>query len=103
MKNIIRTASLPLVVSLLLAGSGAALADDHGEVRELVKQGEILPLQAIVERAVGEQTGELLEVELEREGDTWVYELELLDDDGRVYKLYYDARTGEHLPEFEDD
>lgn len=103
MTNMIKKASISLAVSLLLAGSGPALADDQGEVRELVKQGKILPLQAIVERAVGEQTGELLEVELEREDATWVYELELLDDDGRVYKLYYDARTGEHLPEFEDD
>lgn len=103
MRNIAKQTLIASCLTLLLAGVGPALADDHGEVRELVRQGEILPLQSIVERAVGEQTGQLLEVELEREDDIWVYELELLRDDGRVYKLYYDARTGEHLPEFEDD
>lgn len=103
MTNIIKKASLPLAVSLLLAGAGPALADDHDQVRELVEQGRILPLQTVLERADVEATGQLLEAELEKEDGTWVYELELLDADGRVRELYYDAGTGERLPEFEDD
>lgn len=103
MTNIIKKASLPLVISLLLAGGGPALADDHDEIRELVRQGQILPLQTVLERSGINQTGQLLEAELEKEDGIWVYELEVLRDDGRVYDMYYDARTGEPLPEFDDD
>lgn len=103
MKNIINKTSLPLVMGLLLAGAGPVLADDHEQVRELVEQGRILPLQTVLERAGVEQSGQLLEAELEKEDGTWVYELELLDADGRVHELYYDAGTGERLPAFEDD
>ena len=103
MSNMITKASLPLAVSLLLAGATQVLADDHDQVLELVEQGRILPLQTVLERADVKQAGQLLEAELEREDGTWVYELEVLDADGRVRELYYDAGTGERLPEFEDD
>ncbi len=39
----------------------------------------------------------VLEVELEREDGRLVYELELLDEAGRVHDRYYDAVTGEPL------
>ena len=39
--------------------------------------------------------GKLLEVELEQEMGRWVYEFEILDDEGIVWELYYDAGTGE--------
>jgi uncharacterized membrane protein YkoI len=90
-------------VSLLLAGATVAHADEHGELRELVQQGRILPLQTVIERASKEHPGQLLEAELDKENDQWIYELELLASDGRAQELYYDAGTGETLPDFKDD
>jgi uncharacterized membrane protein YkoI len=39
----------------------------------------------------------VLEVELEREGARWVYELKLLQRDGTLLRLDVDARTADIL------
>jgi uncharacterized membrane protein YkoI len=49
---------------------------------------------ALVER---EHPGQVLEVELESEGRGWLYEIKLLQPDGRLTRLKVDARTGEIL------
>lgn len=45
----------------------------------------------------------VLEVEKERKHGRQVYEMELLDGQGHVYKRYYDADTGEMLKNKRDD
>jgi len=86
--------SLIAAAALALAG-GAAADDDHEAARRLREQGRIVPLEVILETMQG-YDGTLLEVELEREGkEGLVYEVELLDSQGRVRELLFDAETGE--------
>jgi uncharacterized membrane protein YkoI len=91
-----------LLTTLLL--SGLALGDsDHQESLRLMKQGEILPLQQILDRVEQERLGRVLEVELERERGTYIYEIELLGEGGRVWEYKLDAASGEILErELED-
>lgn len=82
----------------------AAADDDHDAARRLEQQGEILGLEAILERMDFGSGSRLLETELEREDGRWVYELEVLDPDGRVTEHEVDAATGEVIEiEIEDD
>lgn len=87
----------------LVAGSllcGPAAADDPGDherARAALQAGEILPLQKVLERAQRSHPGDVLEVELEREGGRWVYELKLLQRGGSLLRLDVDARTAEVL------
>ena len=72
--------------------------------RELVKSGEIISLQALLQKINDSGLGKLrlLEAELEREHGRLVYELELVDEKGVVRELLFDAKTGEVFNE-EDD
>lgn len=73
--------------------------DDHNRARSAVMAGDILPLKQILERVGAERPGQVLEVELERSRDAWVYEIQLLQPDGRRVKLEVDARNGQILRE----
>ena len=87
-----------LFVSLLLsAPAWAEDMHDHDDVRRAVQSGEILPLSAILHKVNAEYGGDLLEAELERKHGLPVYEIKLLTKDGRLLKLYYDARDATRL------
>lgn len=81
---------------LLLVSTAMAGGLDQEQARELVDRGEILPLTDILEKARGHYSGRLLEVELEYEADRggYLYELEILDEQGVVWELEFDAATG---------
>lgn len=89
-----------LIVGLTASAmiSGIAFSEsDHQKSRHLVEQGDILPLQQILERLGQERAGRVLEVELENEDDRYIYEIELLGEAGRVWEYEIDASTGEIL------
>jgi hypothetical protein len=91
-----------LVVGLgVLGASGAWAGDDkdHDRVRDAVRAGEVMPLDALRERLRRDHAGEVLELELEREDGRWIYEVKLLQRGGRIVKLEVDARSGEVLRE----
>lgn len=90
-----------IVMSLILfAGAGLAVADgDHDRAKQLKEAGEILPLERIVEMAKKDRPGQLLEAELDEKKGRFIYELELLDEEGIVWELKYDAKSGELLKE----
>jgi len=100
-----RTNRLSWLFAALAVGSAAMLfqggvqvvaADDHDEARELRHAGNIVSLSELLGRP--ELLGQrVLEAELEREHGRLVYELELLDDAGRVHERVYDALTGQPL------
>ena len=76
----------------------ASIADsDYGAARALVKSGKILPLEQILGNLEDDTRGKILEVEFEREGDRYIYEIEMLDDSGIVHELEIDAESGELL------
>ncbi len=92
---------LSIVLSLMLGVSGLfvltpGLSDeDYQQARRLKELGEILPLEQIIKVARARQPGRVLEVELENKDGRHVYEVELLNMQGEVWELYFDAATGE--------
>ncbi|HLU77702.1 MAG TPA: PepSY domain-containing protein [Burkholderiales bacterium] len=84
---------LAWIVTLLLAVSAAQADDarDHDRAREALEAGEVMPLPRILDRVERDYPGRVLEVELERDDGRWLYEIKLLQPDGRVLKLDVDA------------
>ena len=95
-----RRALLTALVMVPLLHGVAAFADggkdDHEEALEVVRSGAVLPLRAILDRATAQFDGDMLEAELERNkrGVGWVYELEMMSPRGNVLKLWYSAEDG---------
>lgn len=85
-----------LVVASVIAGHAFG-DDDHQESRRLMQQGEILPLQQILDHIAEERKGRVLEVELKRKKGRVIYEIELLGEQGRVWEYKVDASSGEIL------
>jgi len=107
-RRLILICALPAVaIGLVLAGvlymPATRADDDHVRARELSQRGEILSLEKIAERARATHPGKLIDIDLEREHGLWIYEVELLDDQGRVWELKLDARNGELLKKEQDD
>lgn len=95
-----RPAFLPLLALCmpLLLLSPPALADrDHDQARAAVQAGKVLPLKTLLERIERDHPGQVLEVELEQERERWLYEIKLLQPDGRLLKLELDAATAQVL------
>jgi hypothetical protein len=65
--------------------------EDHDQARAALQAGEIKPLRQVLEVVEQQFTGQMLEAELERKHDRWVYEIKMLAPDGSIMKLYYDA------------
>ena len=86
---------LAMLPVLLISCPLIAGDDDHEEARQLQQAGAILPLEIIIEKAQAIHPGRILEVELESEHDRHEYEIELLDENGRVWELKFDAQTGQ--------
>jgi len=94
-----------LVVGAVMACSICAARDlNQDEALELRRQGVILPLEQLIEQALGRYPGSrLLEAELEEKHDVLVYEIELLTVDHVVRELKFDARDSRLLQDKEDD
>lgn len=81
-------------ISLITMSHSNGFADDHDEAYELLRSGEILPLEKILEISRKQIQGRVLEVELEQEDKLLIYELEVLDNQGIVWEIKVDAKTG---------
>jgi len=92
-----------LTLVLLSHGLTAGAEGDHVEARRLLESGDILSLEVILDKLRPQYSGEIIEVELEREAGRNVYELEILGGDGIVHELYIDAKTGDILRDKKDD
>jgi uncharacterized membrane protein YkoI len=77
--------------------------DEHDHARRLRRKGAIVSLETVADAVQRVRPGELLEVELERERGRYVYEVEILDADGHVWELRFDARDGSLLKEEAED
>ena len=82
-----------LTAGLMLAMALPSHADsDHDRARQALEAGEILPLKTVLERLARDTPGQVMEVELERSGERWIYEIKLLQTGGALVKLKVDAR-----------
>lgn len=62
--------------------------------RKLSASGQILPLETIHTKAKSIKAGKILETELESKKGIYIYEVELLDNQGTVWEIKLDAKTG---------
>jgi uncharacterized membrane protein YkoI len=81
----------------LPAGADARGRDDHEQARQALAAGEVLPLRQVLDRLQATHPGQVLGVELEREDVRWIYEVRLLQADGRLLRIELDARTADVL------
>jgi len=97
--------SLALVAAIIVSVgmlSTAWSSDDHDQARQLMKHGDILPLEVILKK-LPYTGGRILEVELEHEHGQLVYEVEILNPNGHVQEYLLDAKTGKLLSVEEED
>lgn len=100
--------ALTLLLTLVL-NSGLGLPvqvwadDDYEHARRLRGAGDILPLESIIGGIKSDTSVRILEVELESENGRYIYELELLTEDGHVVERKYDAHTGKLVIPEQDD
>lgn len=95
---------------LLWAAAGGAATDpvldevsEAEHVRTLTEAGTILPLAAILERAGRDFPGRVIEIEFDEEHGRYIYELEIVDAEGRVWEVEFDAATAEIIESEQED
>lgn len=104
MKFVARYIGIVMLVLGVLALEAQARDLDQDEALRLRREGVILPLEQLMQPALGRYPGAtLLEAELEEEDDVFVYEVELLTSDGIVRELELDARDGRILKDEVED
>jgi len=97
MKPLLISRRLCAACFLMFLALPASAESEQDQVRDAVLSGKIMPLGEVLQQVEKNFPGKVLEVELEREGDMWVYEIKLLRDSGALSKLYFDARDGAPL------
>ncbi len=85
--------------ALLASLSFSSSAGDHEKVRDLMKSGNILPLETILEGLKETSSGRILEVELEEKKGRLIYEIEQVDEQGVVREYSFDATNGDLIKE----
>jgi len=93
-----------LIISILLM-SGAVMAKDidQDDAKVLRQQGAILPLEKILQAAQKQHPGRVIQVELEEKHGRYVYEVEIVDNNGRVWEMKIDARDASLLSQELED
>ncbi len=90
-----------LQVTPVIADSSSRQWEDddnsYDQARRALSRGDVLPIEEILKRVNSEIPGQVLEVEFEHERDRWVYEIKLIDEQGRRLEVYLDAQNGEVL------
>ena len=86
-----------LLLCALGAGGAAVAHGDHDLARQALESGQVLPLATVLGKLAHEAPGQVLKVEFEREDGRFIYEIRLLQNDGRVAKLKVDAVDGRVL------
>ena len=76
---------------------------DHELARQALQRKEILPLDQVLAAIRDRVPGEIVEIELEREKDRWIYEVEIIDETGRMRDVLVDAKNAEIIGTEADD
>jgi cytochrome b/uncharacterized membrane protein YkoI len=94
-------AVLAVFAAGMLGGSALAKADTN-ELGDLQGVKTFVPLEDVIDKAKAQRPGQLLEAELKNIKGQEVYEIEILDEDGKVWETYFDAKSGEIMTNVED-
>ena len=98
-----------LLFGAAAAACAPALADDDDEHREratldaAIKRGEVLQLSEILARVRSKINGKIVEIEFEYSKGAPIYEIYILNSDGRRLEYEIDARTARILSLEDDD
>lgn len=96
-KNRRTTGSLAAVFALAAVMATAPppplRADERDEVHQAVERGEIRSLAAILDAVRSKLPGDVAGIEVERKDGRWLYEFRVVDDKGRLFEVYVDAKT----------
>ncbi len=87
------------LLAVALPRHGSGYDEDRQKAAVLLQEGAIQPLEGLLDRARALHGGRVIEVELETKGGRHFYEVELLDDDGQVWEITFDATSGELVEE----
>ena len=90
----------------LCCGSAVLIAGQNepgSDSTRTQKSGDILSLDEILQRVNAEQPGKVVESELERKSGRYVYEIDVIGDDGVKREFKYDAKTGALISSKIDD
>ena len=85
-------------LALMCVLSAPVWADDrsdHNQARAAMESGQVLPLKTVLDQLERQRPGKVLEVELERKGNGWVYEIKQLEAGGQLVRIKLDARTAQ--------
>ncbi|WP_456268231.1 peptidase [Kushneria sp. AK178] len=93
---------LPILTGLARACPEEGRDVSQDEVLQMTESGHIEPFPAILEKAREYRSGKLLEAKLDCVNQRYVYEIDMLDHDGQIRALRFDAVTGKHLDLEED-
>lgn len=93
------------MISLSLLSMRVSADDRHPteQIQALVARGEILSVLDLQTRYPELLNDRWLDIELEREHGLWVYEFEVMNAEGWVTELMFNAETGELLEAEVDD
>lgn len=93
-----RLSSLLLVFLSVIVLSPLLMADDDNDrAKILLEQGQIVSLDILLANIRQHGDWQILELELDEHQERLIYEVELLDQQGNVHKLNYDAKTGQEI------
>ena len=98
--NILLRVLIPCTLALGAWGAGSALhagERDHDLARQALQQGQVLPLRTVLDKIEREYQGQVLKIEFEHDDGRYIYEIRLLQKDGRMAKLEVDAVDGRVL------
>lgn len=84
-----------------MSGAGVARADSI-ENPNAKGAGTLQPLEKMIDKAEAQHMGRMIEAELKSVNGQDVYEIEILDEAGKVWEMYFDAKTGELLKHGEE-
>lgn len=74
----------------------------HDLADKLESEGQIMTLEDILNIVNKELNGRILEAELEMRKGQYVYQLDLLDNDGVLWEVEYDASSGKLITKERD-
>lgn len=96
-------------VSLVLLGLGVlgwsngVMADIPQGVNLQKNVNKLVPLESLIDKAESQHIGRLIEAELKSIDGRDIYEIEILDESGKVWETFYDARSGEPIKYEEEE
>ncbi|CAM3543960.1 PepSY domain-containing protein [Parendozoicomonas haliclonae] len=82
-----------LIFCLPLAAQARDYDLDSHKAREAVDKGDAVSYDVLESSIRQRFYGRIIRVEMEKDDGIWIYELRLLQDDGRVVEMELNART----------